>query len=210
MRKLILATLAASALISSAAQAATLSVRVTGTDGKPVADAIVSLEPTSGQAPAPRIQGRYEVQQKDTQFHPFVTVVPVGATVSFPNLDPFRHHVYSFSPAKRFELKLFAKDQTRSVTFDKAGVVAVGCNIHDSMSAFIFVTDTVWTARTDANGLAVIRDLPAQAMTLTIWHPYLSAPGGTTTDTLPASATDRSKTVAIKLRPPPMHHMGNY
>ena len=73
------------------------------------------------------------------QFHPFVLIVPVGAKVSFPNLDPTRHHVYSFSPAKQFELKLFARDQSRSVVFDKPGVVALGCNIHDAMTAFIVV-----------------------------------------------------------------------
>jgi plastocyanin len=210
MRKLVTGALIGLALSASAAHAGSLTVRITGGDGKPVADAVVALYPGSGQTPAPRPQGKYEVTQKDTMFHPFVSVVPVNATVSFPNLDPFKHHVYSFSPAKRFELKLFAKDQTRSVTFDKAGVIAVGCNIHDSMSAFIFVTDTVWTARTDANGQAVIRDVPAQALSLTVWHPYLSAPGGQITDTLPASAADRSKTVAIKLRPPPMHHMSSY
>ncbi len=210
MRYLVPCLIAAATLMTPAAQAGTLSVRVVGSDGKPVADAVVSLDPATGQAPAPRVQGKYAVQQKDTMFHPFVSVVPVGATVSFPNLDPFRHHVYSFSPTKRFELKLFAKDQTRSVTFDKAGVVAVGCNIHDSMSAFIYVTDSVWTARTDANGNAVLRDVPAQAMKLTVWHPYLSAPGSLMTEALPASGADRSKTMTIKLRPPPMHHMSNY
>ncbi len=197
-------------LMPAAAQAGTLTMRIVGSDGKPVADAVVSLSPASGKAPLPRVQGSYEVEQHNTQFHPFVSVVPVSATVSFPNLDPFRHHVYSFSPAKRFELKLFAKDQTRSVTFDKAGVVAIGCNIHDSMSAFIYVTDSVWTARTDASGQAIIRDMPAQAMKLIVWHPYLSAPGGQLSEALPASAADRSKTMTIKLRAQPMHHMGNY
>lgn len=210
MRYLVPGIIAAAALLTPATQAAMLTVHVVGSDGKAVPDAVVSLDPASGPAPAPRIQGKYEVTQKDTQFHPFITVVPVGATVSFPNLDPFRHHVYSFSPTKRFELKLFAKDQTRNVTFDKAGVVAVGCNIHDSMSAFIYVTDSVWTARTDANGNAVLRDVPAQAMALTVWHPYLSAPGNQVTEALPASGADRSKTTSIKLRPSPMRHMSNY
>ena len=197
-------------LCAPAVEAGTLTLRVVGADGKPVSDAVVTLRPQGGSAPALRPQGRYEVKQFDTQFHPFVSVVPVSATVYFPNLDPFKHHVYSFSPAKTFELKLFAKDQTRSVLFDKAGVVAVGCNIHDNMSAFIYVTDTVWTAQTDASGQAVIRDVPAQALTLSLWHPYLSAPGGQITDTLPASAADRSKALTIKLRPPPMHHMSMY
>lgn len=210
MRALIFAIFASITILPSAAMAGVLSVRVVGSDGKPVPEAVVSLVPTTGKAPLPRAQGKYEVKQFDTQFHPFISVVPVNASVSFPNFDPFRHHVYSFSAAKRFELKLFAKDQTRSVVFDKAGVIAVGCNIHDSMSAFIYVTDTIWTASADASGQAVIRDVPAQAMKLIVWHPYLSAPGGQMSEALPASAADRSKTMTIRLRPPPMHHMSNY
>ncbi len=108
----------------------------------------------------PHASGRYVVSQQNIQFHPFLTIVPVGADVSFPNLDPTKHHVYSFSPAKRFELKLFAKDQSRTVHFDKPGVVALGCNIHDQMSAFIVVTDSAWTARTNAQGMAVFADAP--------------------------------------------------
>ena len=96
------------------------------------------------------------VAQQNLQFQPFLNV-PVGADVSFPNFDPTKHHVYSFSPAKRFELKLFARDQSRTVHFDKAGVVALGCNIHDQMSAFIVVTDSGWTAQTNAPGRSGIR-----------------------------------------------------
>ncbi len=151
MRSLAPGMAAALALIfSCAAHAGTLSVRVTGSDGKPIADRRDRAE--SGQRPGARAAhpGRLPGPATGHAVPPVRVGRAVGATVSFPNLDPFRHHVYSFSPAKRFELKLYAKDQTRSVTFDKAGIVAIGCNIHDSMSAFIFVTDTVWTARTDA------------------------------------------------------------
>ena len=128
--------------------------------GTPVRDAVVTLYPAASAARAPRPGGRYVVSQKKIQFHPFLTIVPVGADVSFPNLDPTKHHVYSFSPAKRFELKLFARDQSRTVHFDKPGVVALGCNIHDQMSAFIVVTDSAWTARTNAQGMAVFADAP--------------------------------------------------
>src|SRR5262245_6272386 len=114
--------------------AGSLTIRIVDAAGHPVPDAVVTLQPVNGSALHPRIETGYRITQQNTQFHPFVSVVPAGATVAFPNLDPFRHHVYSFSPAKRFELKLFARDQTRSVIFDKPGVVAIGCNIHDSMS----------------------------------------------------------------------------
>src|SRR3982751_45695 len=139
--------------------AAPLAVRVVDGSGRPVRDAVVAFHPSAG-ARSPRPGGHYVVSQKDIQFHPFLTIVPVGADVSFPNFDSTKHHVYSFSAAKRFELKLFARDQSRTVHFDKAGVVALGCNIHDAMTAFIVVTDTAWTARTNGQGMAMFADAP--------------------------------------------------
>lgn len=198
------------AIASVPALAGSLTVRIVDARGHPISDAVVTLKSEGAAVPLPRARNGYQVTQQDTQFHPFVTVVPVGTTVAFPNMDPFKHHVYSFSSAKRFELKLFARDQTRSVTFDRPGVVAIGCNIHDSMSAYIFVTDTVWSARSGANGMVVFRDTPAHAFNLQVWHPYLRAPGGITTRLMAAGSADRSETIAISLRPPPMHRMGGY
>jgi len=186
--------------------AAPLNVRVTDSGGRPVSDAVVTLHPDIGRRAMP-MAANYSVSQKDLQFHPFVAIVPVGARVSFPNLDPTRHHVYSFSPAKKFELKLFAKDQSRSVTFDRAGVVALGCNIHDQMSAYIIVTDSAWTARTDARGIARFTDAPAGS-TMSVWHPYLRVPGGTMSRRL--GPGERTANVAVKLRAPPMHAMDAY
>ena len=143
--------------------AAPLSVRVVDASGRGVRDAVVTFYPSGGAARPARPGGRFVVSQKNIQFHPFLTIVPVGADVSFPNFDPTKHHVYSFSPAKRFELKLFARDQSRTVHFDKPGVVALGCNIHDQMSAFIVVTDSAWTARTNAQGVAAFADAPERA-----------------------------------------------
>jgi len=181
--------------------AAPLSVRVVDAPGRPVRDAVVTLYPTGNAARAPRPGGRYVVSQKAIQFHPFLSIVPVGADVSFPNLDPTKHHVYSFSAAKRFELKLFAKDQSRTVHFDKPGVVALGCNIHDQMSAFIVVTDSVWTVRTNAQGMASFPDAPNGPGRLTAWHPYLRAPGGSVQQGI--ASGQRSASFAIRLRPPP-------
>lgn len=141
------------------------------------------------------------VAQQNLQFHPFLTIVPVGADVSFPNLDPTKHHVYSFSPAKKFELKLFAKDQSRTVRFDKAGVVALGCNIHDQMSAFIVVTDSTWTARTSAQGMAVFADAPNVSGRLTVWHPFLRAPGGEVQQAV--APGQHSASFQVRLRSPP-------
>src|SRR5947209_17924868 len=158
--------------------AAPLSVRIVDASGRPVRDAVVTLVPSGPAAHAPRAARLFVITQQKLASHPFLTIVPVGADVSFPNLDPTKHHVYSFSAAKKFELKLFAKDQSRTVHFDKAGVVALGCNIHDQMSAFIFVTDTAWTARTNAQGVAAFADAPNAPARVAVWHPYLRAPGG--------------------------------
>ena len=192
-----------SLLLSFAAQAwtAPLTVWVVDTNGRPVRDAVVTLRP-SGSTARPSVNGHFSVSQKDMQFHPFVLVVPVGAKVSFPNLDPTRHHVYSFSPAKKFELKLFAKDQSRSVVFDKPGVVALGCNIHDGMTAFIMVTDSAWTAKTGPNGIAQFADAPNVPGRLTVFHPYLRAKGNVVEKLV--AAANRSASFTLALRSPPM------
>lgn len=191
---------AAGLALTAPIAAATLTVRVVDGAGRPVRDAVVTFYPSSG-ARVPRPSGRYVVSQQNLQFHPFLTIVPVGADISFPNFDNTKHHVYSFSPAKRFELKLFAKDQSRTVHFDKAGVVALGCNIHDQMSAFIVVTDSAWTTRTNAQGMAAFADAPNAPGRLTLWHPYLRAPGGMLQQAL--SASQRSVSFSVRLRPPP-------
>src|SRR5438270_7882953 len=185
---------------ATALVAAPLAVRVVDSSGRPVGDAVITLYPSAG-ARAPHPGGRYVVAQQNLQFHPFLTIVPVGADVSFPNLDPTKHHVYSFSQAKRFELKLFARDQSRTVHFDKAGIVALGCNIHDQMSAFIVITDSAWTARTNAQGMAVFGDAPNVPARMTVWHPWLRAPGGVIQQAI--GAGQRSASFSIKLRPPP-------
>ena len=197
-------------MAASPAFAGVLTIRVVDSAGHPVSDAVVTLRPLREAPPRPRVTTGLQVVQQNTEFRPFVSVVPVGATVAFPNLDSFRHHVYSFSAPKRFELKLFARDQTRSVLFDRPGVVAIGCNIHDSMSAFIFVTDTVWTARSGSNGLVRFGDTPGGQFVATVWHPYLRAPGGSLSRTMAATAADHADSFVVSLRAPPMHHMGGY
>jgi plastocyanin len=181
--------------------AAPFTVRVVDASGRPVRDAVVTLRPAAGAARAPKAGGRFVVSQKDLKFQPFMTIVPVGSNVSFPNLDPTKHHVYSFSPAKKFELKLFAKDQSRTVNFDRPGVVALGCNIHDQMSAYIVVTDSAWTARTNAQGVVSFADAPNAPARLSVFHPYLRAPGGLQQQGVAAS--QRSASFQIRLRPPP-------
>src|SRR5881628_3148005 len=198
MRRRIL-LMAAGAMLAAPLAAAPISVRVIDASGHPVRDAVVTLMPSGEAARASRPGGHFVVSQKNLQFTPFLTIVPVGADVSFSNFDPTKHHVYSFSPAKKFELKLFAKDQSRTVHFDRPGVVALGCNIHDQMSAFIFVTDTAWTARTNAQGVASFADAPNTPARVAVWHPYLRA-----------TASQHSISFQVRLRAPPAMAMTDY
>jgi plastocyanin len=191
---------AAGLALAAPVGAATLTVRVVDSSGRPVRDAVVTLYPSSGVR-APKPSGRYVVSQQNLQFHPFMSIVPVGADVSFPNFDNTKHHVYSFSTAKRFELKLFAKDQSRTVHFDKPGVIALGCNIHDQMSAFIVVADTQWTARTNGQGVVTFNDAPNAPGRLVVWHPYLRSPGGTVQQQV--APGQRTAAFKVRLRPPP-------
>jgi hypothetical protein len=155
---------------AGAAQAATVDVEVRGANGAPVADAVVMIDSPRAPPGPIRFPWPYVLPQQNIAFNPHVLIVPVGAAVAFPNLDRVRHHVYSFSPAKRFELKLYGRQQERTVTFDKPGAVALGCNIHDRMSGFVMVVTTPYAARTDANGRASIGQVPAGAAVLRVWH----------------------------------------
>ena len=204
------APLLAVLLIAAPAWAGDLAVTVVTVAGKPVPNAVVMVRPAGFVARGPiRFPWAYRMTQKNMQFDPFVLVVPVGAEVAFPNLDEVRHHVYSFSPAKTFELKLYSRDETRVVRFDKPGVVGLGCNIHDDMTAFIRVVDTPFAMKTGARGEAVIRDLPAGAATLTIWHPYMKTRGGEISRpvSLPAQGSV-SLQAPVELRTPPLRRGG--
>jgi ADP-ribose pyrophosphatase YjhB (NUDIX family) len=111
----------------------------------------------------------------DREFVPFVSVVQVGTVVSFPNRDPILHHVYSFSAAKSFEIKLYSGKSPQEITFDKPGVVALGCNIHDWMVAYVVVVPTPYFARSEGGGTVRLQDLPAGPYELHAWHPLQRA-----------------------------------
>lgn len=178
----------------------TISVRAA--NGRPVAGAVVTIRLVGRDTPAPRAGSGYAVRQQNIQFNPFLSIVPVDADVAFPNLDGVRHQVYSFSPTKRFELKLYAREQNRTVRFDRPGPVSLGCNIHDQMSAFIYVVDTAFAARTDATGNVVLAGVPQGRITITVWHPYLRAPGNQVSRQIDLGTAAREG-FAVALRPPP-------
>jgi len=185
-----------------AAAAGDVAVSLRTPQGKPITDAVVTLS-APRQGPV-RFPWAYGMAQQNLQFNPFVLIVPAGAEVAFPNLDKVRHHVYSFSPAKSFELKLYGQDETRVVRFDKPGIVPLGCNIHDSMVGFIVVVDTAFVAKTDASGEAILHGAPAGTFTLSVWHPYMRAPGNMmrVSVAIPSEGTLREALVG-ELRAPP-------
>lgn len=197
-------------LVAGPAWAGDLAVSLKTPSGKPVADAVVMVAAPAGTAKAQiKFPWPYRMAQKDMSFQPFVLLVPAGAEVAFPNFDPVLHHVYSFSPAKPFELKLYGRDQTRVVRFDRVGIVAVGCNIHDDMTGYVRVVDTPFAAKTNAAGEAVIQGLPAGPVTYSVWHPYLKAARNEVARAavIPAAGGLRQALV-VDLRAPPMKHGG--
>ena len=109
--------------------------------------------------------------QESKMFVPFVLPVQLGTAVQFPNKDPFRHQVYSFSPAKTFELKLYGASDVSTVTFDKEGVVPLGCNIHDNMLAYIYVVGTPYFSTTSAAGESKLAQVPDGTYAVKVWHP---------------------------------------
>lgn len=152
---------AALCLIALAGNAAPVTVRVTDSTGQPLPDAVVYAEPAGGQS-LPKQLKPAEIEQRKRAFLPLVTVVQTGTSISFPNNDSVRHHVYSFSPPKTFELKLYSGVPAMPVVFDKPGTVVIGCNIHDRMTAYIHVVPTPHFAKTDAAGLARIEGMAFQ------------------------------------------------
>ena len=153
---------------SPLALSASISVQVLNLAGQPLANSAVYAEPAAGQLPARSLK-TVEIEQRKKTFFPLVTVIQAGTAISFPNNEPVRHQVYSFSPAKSFELKLYSGIPTNPILFDKAGTVVVGCNIHDRMIAYIHIVDTPYFAKTDASGQAKLDGLMPGKYRLKAW-----------------------------------------
>jgi plastocyanin len=162
------------ALVAGNAGAATFEALVRTPAGKPLADAAVVLEPLT-PAPPSKSRAHATIEQRGAEFIPFVTVVQTGTPVDFPNNDTVRHHVYSFSQPKRFEIKLYAGKPGQPITFDKPGEVDIGCNIHDWMEAHVLVVESPWFGKTAPDGQVRIAKLPAGRYRLQLWHPLQKA-----------------------------------
>lgn len=161
------------ALACGWASAGRLEATITTPTGQSLEDAALVVEPVSGVMP--KRQRTVTIEQRDREFLPYVTIVQTGTLVEFPNRDQVKHHVYSFSPSKVFEIKLYAGKPVQPVLFDRPGEVALGCNIHDWMEAYVLVVNSPYFARSDARGHAVLRNLPAGRYHLQLWHPQQTA-----------------------------------
>ena len=183
------------------AQNAEIAATVTDERGKPVPDAVVIAVPTDGNLRLPARPREDVMDQVDKEFLPKVQAVLVGTAVTFPNHDSVRHQVYSFSPAKRFELPLYA-GVPQAVVFDKPGVVVLGCNIHDWMVGYVYVSDSPYFAKTDAQGKAVLTDVPPRGYVVRVWHPQLAVAEDATRKNVDASRGQRVDVAwTINLKP---------
>lgn len=164
-------------LVGTTAFAADLKINITDQRGKPVGDAIVTVLPQANanpsalpHRPAPRSK---TIDQIALTFVPYIEVFRPGDTVVFRNSDKTRHHVYSFSPVKAFEFMLSPGQSSSPLELEKSGVVAVGCNIHDSMITYLYVSDAPWIAHSGTDGKVSFDDLPAGSYTVRVWQPRL-------------------------------------
>ena len=154
------------------AHAAQLHALVLGQDGKPLPNVVVVAIPEDGQLPAPKRTVEI-VDQIDKEFVPYVKPVRVGSYLQFPNKDNIRHHVYSFSPPKKFELPLYSGTPSQPVLFDKPGIVKLGCNIHDWMLGYVYVTETPYFGKTGIDGRVDLDQLPPGRYVARVWHPLM-------------------------------------
>ena len=176
----LLITMLAASLPATAAQ---LKLTVLNADGKPAQDVAVQVSPTAAWASQP-LPPPVVILQQNIRFVPFVTVVPVGATVRFINKDKFDHHVRSqpggplgnVAPAKQFEFRMAAAKDGRDsaaadLKLDTAGIVALGCHLHGSMRGHLLISSTPWVAVTDDKGQVMIDNLPDGQAEIKVWHP---------------------------------------
>jgi plastocyanin len=179
---------------------AAVQVQVVDASGKPLPQAVVTLDSPAARRAARPAAG-VEIAQQDKRFIPEVMVVTVGTAVQFPNRDTVRHHVYSISPAKTFDIKLYVGTPANPVVFDRPGVAVLGCNIHSEMAGWVVVVETPHHGRSDERGRVSVAEVPPGRYTLHAWHPDLplgqaavaqavdvTASGGAWTVRLPVSA----------------------
>lgn len=172
--------------------AAEVRVQITNHKGKPLEGAVITAHiPGAGQAS--KRSGKTVIDQVNKEFVPHIFVIEKGTPVYFPNKDDIRHHVYSFSKPKKFELPLYKGTPANPVVFDKPGVIKLGCNIHDWMLGYVYVVDTPFHAITDKTGVATLSGLPKGQAIITVWHPLIKGKSGKTTRQITLAVNGSSK-----------------
>jgi plastocyanin len=180
MRYIFISLFALTSSLTGLSAAGDLHVLIKDQKNKLVEDAVLLAIPTDNAKIASIKPKDESVEQIDKEFVPYVKPVFVGSRVYFPNKDNVRHHVYSFSTAKTFELQLYSEKSAPPVLLDKPGIVVLGCNIHDWMLGYVYVSETPYFAKSKADGTAVISNLPAGEYTLRLWHPGMGVSIGET------------------------------
>ena len=154
----------------SAFQTQATTISVLKDNGEPAEGVVVVVEnaSTSGKAGTSG-----EMGQRDRQFDPNILVVQKGATVTFPNYDNIKHHIYSFSSVKTFEQELYKGTESTPVVFEKTGIVELGCNVHDWMLGYIYIVDTPFYGTTNDNGEVQLAGLSDGEYQVSVWHPRI-------------------------------------
>ncbi|MFO1406362.1 MAG: methylamine utilization protein [Steroidobacteraceae bacterium] len=191
--------------VSAQVAAATILVRVSAPDGAAVADVVATVTPLDGTPPPAASRRDATMDQLGRRFVPQVLAIRTGTRVDFPNNDTVSHQVYSFSPARRFQLPLYKGEVHPPLTFDTAGLVVLGCNIHDEMVGYIFVTDAPWFGVTGSDGTATMHDVPPGRYRIDLWGPRIADPAASLQRVVRVEGGDPSFawTLARPLRPRP-------
>lgn len=187
-------------------RAGDLTISVADRDGHGVAEVVVTATPSAGAPPAAADPKSSVMDQRNLAFLPRVLVVGVGTRVDFPNNDAVSHQVYSFSPAKRFQLPLYKGEFHPPVTFDQAGLVVLGCNIHDSMVGYIYVTPAPHFGTTSATGRLTFKQVPKGDYQVAIWSPFIADAPGSLSHTVHVEGDESTSFVlaaALRAQPEP-------
>lgn len=201
----VLTTAMAVAAWSATLHAADLDVFVGAARDAPVADAVIALRPRDASAPPPAAAPAAKtIDQKNETFLPYVEVFRPGDSVVFRNSDQTRHHVYSFAPARQFEFVLTPGQSSAPLRLENTGAIAVGCNIHDHMITYLYVSDAPWTARSGSDGHARVAALPPGEYDVSVWHPQLRPGQAPPSQPLHLAAdTSASLSFSLSLLPDP-------
>lgn len=207
MRKMIFLLCGLVLAASTSVEATELVVHIDDGEGHAVADAVVTVLERGAQhhAPATLQPVVKTIDQKKLAFVPYIEVFRPGDKVVFRNSDRTRHHVYSFSPIKAFEMVLVPGEHSAPLELDEAGVVAVGCNIHDRMISYLYVSNAPWMASSDATGRVKFEGLPEGSYDVRVWHPRLrpSKPDLVRSQVVLGASATRTLNFTLPLLPDP-------